>query len=199
MTGPGIKIAHLVIEQKPGPVKHRRPTCRKQLVHLHVGNSKPLKRQLKAMGATHIVHDGGETLASCAQHIQRCRWHLGHQLKHYLWQDGVPLSFRGAFKETTSCILSDQQDGPQRYKRWQLNLESLGLNNAAGHLQNAAEEAFTYLKEPFAYIDTSPLEREMRELNRRADIGARWSPKGLENVLKVLFHQRLNESSIGVT
>ena len=61
-------------------------------------------------------------------------------------------------------------------------------------MQNAADEAFTYLKVPgFAYIDTSPLEREMRELNRRADIGARWSPKGVENVLKVLFHQRLNE------
>jgi hypothetical protein len=66
-------------------------------------------------------------------------------------------------------------------------------------LNNAADEAFTYLKEPFAYIDTSPLEREMRELNRRADIGARWSPKGLENVLKVMFHQRLNETSTGVT
>jgi len=190
---------YLAITAEPGPVKHRRPTCRKQLVHLHVGDSRPLKRQLKAMGATHIVHDGGESLAGCADHIQRCRWHLGHQLKHYLWMDGVPLSIRSAFKETTSDILDDLEDGPQRYNRWQANLKSLGLTNAAGHLQNATEEAFTYLKEPFAYIDTSPLEREMRELNRRADIGARWSPKGLENVLKVMFHQRLNEASTGVT
>lgn len=60
--------------------------------------------------------------------------------------------------------------------------------------ENAEKETFTYLKEPFAYIDTSPLEREMRELNRRADIGARWSPKGLENVLKLMFHHRLNET-----
>lgn len=190
---------YLAITAEPGPVKHRRPTCRKQLVHLHVGNAKPLKRQLKAMGATHVVHDGGEGLAGCAEHIQRCRWHLGHQLKHYLWMDGVPHDFRGAFKETTSNILSDQEKGPQRYERWQTNLKSLGLTNAAGHLQNAAEEAFTHLKEPFAYIDTSPLEREMRELNRRADVGARWTPKGLENVLKVMFHQRLNEASTGVT
>ena len=41
-------------------------------------------------------------------------------------------------------------------------------------------------------MTTSPLEREMRELNRRADVGARWSPKGIENVLKLLFHKRLN-------
>ncbi len=44
-----------------------------------------------------------------------------------------------------------------------------------------------------------PVEREMRKLNRRADIGARWSPKGLENVLKLLFHQWLNESPNGIT
>lgn len=190
---------YLAITAEPGPVKHRRPTCRKQLVHLHVGNAGPLKQQLKAMGVTHVVHDGGESLAGCAPHIQRCRWHLGHQLKHYLWQDGVPHTSRTVFKETTSSIISDKREGPQRYKRWQTNLKSLGLTNAASHLQNAEEEAFTYLKEPFAYIDTSPLEREMRELNRRADIGARWSPKGLENVLKIMFHQRLNEVSTGVT
>lgn len=39
----------------------------------------------------------------------------------------------------------------------------------------------------------------MRELNRRADIGARWSPRGLENVLILLFHQRLNEPQTGLT
>ena len=37
------------------------------------------------------------------------------------------------------------------------------------------------------------MEREMRELNRRADVGARWSDRGIENVLTVLFHYRLNE------
>jgi hypothetical protein len=91
-------------------------------------------------------------------------------------------------------IVGDPKQGPQRFQRWKANLAALGLRTAAGHLENAAKETFTYLKEPFAYIDTSPLEREMRELNRRADIGARWSPKGLENVLKLMFHHRLNET-----
>jgi hypothetical protein len=36
----------------------------------------------------------------------------------------------------------------------------------------------------------------MRELNRRADVGARWSERGIENILKVLFHYRLNEKPI---
>jgi len=191
---------YLAITAEPGPVMNKRPTCRKQLVHLHVGGVTTLKQQLTATGATHMVHDGGEVLTGYAPKIKRCRWHLGHQLKHYLWQDGVPHEFRAAFQETTSHILTDREQGPKRYDRWQANLVALGLTTAANHLSNAADEAFTYLKEPgFAYIDTSPLERAMRELNRRVDIGARWSPKGAENVLKVLFHQRLNETAGGQT
>lgn len=185
---------HLAITAEPGPVRHGRPTCRKQLVHLHVGTSTKLRQRLKTSGATHVVHDGGENLDDCATHLQRCRWHLGHQLKHYLWQDGVPHALRGHFQEAMTQIVSDPKQGPKRFRRWKSNLTALGLRTAAGHLENAAKETFTYLKEPFAYIDTSPLEREMRELNRRADIGTRWSPKGLENVLKLMFHHRLNET-----
>ena len=185
---------YLAVTAEPGPLRHGRPTCQKRLVHLHVGTSSKLKQRLKATGATHVVHDGGENLEGCAPHLQRCRWHLGHQLKHYLWQDGVPHAFRGQFQDTMTQIVSDQKHGLKRLRRWQANLAAIGLKTAAGHLDNAAKETFTYAKERFAYIDTSPLEREMRELNRRADIGARWSPKGLENVLTLLFHQRLNET-----
>jgi hypothetical protein len=190
---------YLAVTAEPELPRNQRPRCRKQLIHLHVGGSRRLKRQLTEMGVTHLVHDGGEDLSGCVPRLQRCRWHLGYQLKHYLWQDGVPHSFRASFQETMSRILSDRLQGPQRYRRWQANLAAMGLTTAATHLSNAAKEAFTYLKEPFAYIDTSPLEREMRELNRRADIGARWSSKGLENVLKLMFHQRLNEPPNGIT
>lgn len=185
---------YLAITAEPGPLRHGRPTCQKQLVHLHVGTSIKLRQRLKATGATHVVHDGGENLEGCAPHLQRCRWHLGYQLKHYLWQDGIPHALRGQFQDSMTQIVSDPKQGPQRFQRWKANLAALGLRTAAGHLENAEKETFTYLKEPFAYIDTSPLEREMRELNRRADIGARWSLKGLENVLKLMFHHRLNET-----
>jgi len=185
---------YLAVTAEAGPVQHGRPTCQKRLVHLHVGSSVELKHRLKAAGVTHVVHDGGENLEECVPHLQRCRWHLGHQLKHYLWQDGVPHAFRGQFQDTMTRIVSDPIQGRKRFRRWQTNLAAMGLKTAAEHLKNAEKEAFTYTKEPFSYIDTSPLEREMRELNRRADIGARWSPKGLENVLKLMFHQRLNET-----
>jgi len=191
---------YLAITAQPGRPLHGRPTCHKQLVHLHVGTVGPLKRKLRMAKPDYLVHDGGDALTDCARSVQRCRWHLGHQLKHYLWQDGVPHGFRSSFQEALMEIMNDSKQGPKRYAKWAENLMACGLTTAAGHLQLAASNAFTFLKEPgFAYIDTSPLEREMRELNRRADIGARWSPIGVENVLKVLFHQRLNESTKGHT
>lgn len=189
---------YLAITARPGARKGSRSVCCKQLIHLHVGKSKPLRQKLKNLSVTHIVHDGGEDFGQCAPHVQRCRWHLSHQLKHYLWQDGVPHAQRAVFQKTLKDIINDRKYGPERYSRWIKSLASINLETTVEHLSNAATEIFSYVKEPgFAYIDTSPLEREMREINRRADIGARWSPKGLENVLKVLFHQRLNERQKG--
>jgi transposase-like protein len=191
---------YLAITAERGPQKHGRPTCVKSLIHLHVGDAAPVKKRLQAVMPDYLVHDGGEGLADCAKNVQRCRWHLTHQLKHYLWQDQVPHDFRPAFQNGLRSILADRKEGPSRYKRFTDNLMAFGFEKTAGHLQGASDEAFSHIKERgFAYIDTSPLEREMRELNRRADIGARWSPKGLGNVLKVLFHRRLNTKSKGLT
>lgn len=190
----------LAVTAERGPKKHGRPTCVKSLIHLHVGNAAPAKKRLKAIMPDFLVHDGGESLADCAKNVQRCRWHLTHQLKYYLWQDKVPNDSRSAFQNDLRSILADRQEGPSRYKLFTDNLTSLGLKKTASHLHGASDEAFSHIKERgFAYIDTSPLEREMRELNRRTDIGARWSSKGLENVLKVMFHRRFNIKSNGLT
>lgn len=193
----GVPI-YLAITARPGPYKSNRPTCDKQLLHIHVGAAEPLKNHLRQLMPEYLVHDGGDNMEDCAKHVQRCRWHLGYQLKHYLWQDGISHHNRPPFHEALMDIMNDRENGSQRYLKLANNLGTCGLKTTAGHLLNAASEAFTFLKEPgFSYIDTSPLEREMRELNRRVDVGARWSPSGVENLLKVLFHQRLNESSKG--
>lgn len=189
---------YLAVTAERGPEKYGRPTCIKRLVLLHVGGVAPVKKRLQDIMPDYLVHDGGEDLVDCAKHVQRCRWHLTHQLKHYLWQDRIPHDFRPAFQDGIRSILADREEGQARYERFADNLITLGLKKTASHLQGAADEAFSFIKEQgFAYIDTSPLEREMRELNRRADVGARWSPEGLENVLKVLFHKRLNKQSKG--
>ena len=187
---------HLAITAEKGPQKKGRPSIKKRLLHLHVGGVHRLYNALGVMQPERLVHDGGEDYTAVSKYSQRCRWHLVHQLKHYLWQDGVPHDIRGSCQEILRDVLWDNRDGQERLTAYIKDLEKLGLKTSATHLQGAEKEAFTFKeKGGFSFSTTSPLEREMRELNRRADVGARWSEKGIENVLKVLFHYRLNKGS----
>jgi len=188
----GVPI-HLAVTAVPGPFIAGRPSIVKKLVHLHAGGIGPLRARLKELYPDIVVHDGGDDLAGCAKFVQRCRWHLSHQLGHYLWQDGIAYKDRGFYQDHLKTILWTGENRKQRYDQFVKDLQSLGFTTAAGHLKAAGNEAFTFLSAPgIAYSTTSPLEREMRELNRRADVGVRWSTQGVENVLKVLFHYRLN-------
>lgn len=188
----GVPI-HLAVTAAPGPLVAGRPSIVKKLVHLHAGGIEPLRARLKELSPDFVVHDGGDELTDCAKHVQRCRWHLSHQLGHYLWQDGLAYKDRGFYQDHLKTILWTGKNRQRRYDRFVEDLEGFGLTTAAGHLKAARNEAFTFQEaQEITYSTTSPLEREMRELNRRADVGARWSTQGVENVLKVLFHYRLN-------
>lgn len=186
----------MAITAKPGPMVAGRPTIRKELVHLHVGDVDPLRDHLKAIRPERIVHDGDTDFSDCADSVQRCRWHLVYQLKHYLWQDDIPHEDRGIYQGRLKNILfGERSTAPRMFMFFIKDLEAAGCTTSAKHLRNARSETFTYRTDGnYAYSTTTPIEREMRELNRRADVGVRWSEQGVENVLKVLFHYRLNES-----
>jgi len=193
--GSSVQIA---ITAEPGPMVSGRPTIRKQLVHLHVGDVETLRDRFSILQPERLVHDGDVDFSLHANQVQRCRWHLVHQLKHYLWQDGIPHEERGAYqRRLKDIIFGERLTAPKLFSDFIKDLEAEGCLTSAEHLQNARHETFTYRADNnFAYTTTTPLEREMRELNRRADVGVRWSDKGIENVLKVLFHYRLNTSKL---
>jgi hypothetical protein len=186
---------YLAVTACKGPIIAGRPTIDKRLIHLHVGTSEPLRTRLLELPIKRLVHDGGMNMESCAKHVQRCRWHLIHQLGHFLWRDGISVKARRRYQKRLRCILWDSpQHGSRRLQQFIKELDKAGLRTAAEHLRQAYDEAFTHEQSRgFAFTTTAPLEREMRELNRRADVGSRWSDQGIENVLKVLFHYRLNE------
>lgn len=188
---------HVAITAHKGPKRAGRPSIEKRLLHLHVGGSGKLRKCLKRIGAQNLVHDGFENLADCATNVQRCSWHLVHQLKYYLRQDGVCYRSRPRYQNSLKTILWDPEKGPKQLKTFIKELQNNGLKQSATHLRHAEHEAFTWTNDSgFTYRTTSPLEREMRELNRRADIGVRWSDQGVESVLKVLFYYRLNETPV---
>lgn len=119
-----------------------------------------------------------------------------HQLKHYLWQDDIPHEDRGIYQSRLKDILfGERSTAPRMLGAFIKDLEAAGCTTSAEHLRNARSETFMYRTDKnFTYATTTPIEREMRELNRRADVGVRWSERVVENVLKVLFHYQLNES-----
>jgi hypothetical protein len=161
-----------------------------------VGDSRALRKRLSELPVERLVHDGGISLEDCAERVQRCRWHLVHQLDFYLWQDRLKAEHRCGYQDRLQALLCNT--GPQAARKLDGFIKELrqhGFRQAAEHLTNAQPETYTWQADKgFAFTTTAPLEREMRELNRRADVGVRWSEQGIENVLKVLFHYRLNET-----
>lgn len=77
------------------------------------------------------------------------------------------------------------------------------FNSAATYLRNAKDEIFTVtrLKEQgiapeLVMVATSAVEREFREINRRTEIGARWTDEGVERVARLLEEVRLNGTKL---
>lgn len=189
------RSVYMAIKAKPQAQVAGRPRIAKRILHLHVGDSQPLKNWLSRASIKRLVHDGGEHLVDYSVFTQRCQWHLVYQLKHYLWQDGVAFEDRAEYQKQLKQILYDPSQGQSRMKRFIKQLDRKNLKTSSGHLKAAEPEAFMNIKEPgFMFCTTTPIEREIRELNRRADVGARWSDLGIENVLKVLFDYRLNSN-----
>lgn len=187
----GVSI-HLAMTSKPGK-DHRR---RKRLVFLRTGAADQIKQSLKALKARGIVHDGDMDLSGCAPLIQRCLWHLVHQLKHFLWLDGMPHETRKPYVKELIDILQRTprvKTMKEKYRRLIHVLNNTGLVQSLVHLQRAEPEIATFREHGLEGFTTSPVERQMREINRRVDIGVRWSVPGVENLLLVKMHLAMNK------
>jgi len=46
-------------------------------------------------------------------------------------------------------------------------------------------------------VATGAVEKEFREINRRTEVGARWSDDGIEKVARLLEEVRLNGAKLG--
>ena len=79
--------------------------------------------------------------------------------------------------------------------------EGCGAIAAAAHLRAAGAEVFTFLTHPRAgrlpfgdkgrsELGTGVLERGMREINRRTDVGVRWSVDGVRAILMVKLQRK---------
>jgi len=157
---------------------------------------------------------GQERLSNLTGNIQRCSWHVPHQLKYYLWKDGVPKNVGGEFirqllgiikievpqedyKEITDAMKEEIQENLKK-SRGSVNeliaaFKGKGYEGASTYLENAAEHMFTVVDKwlEIGYMPPktiSILERTMREMGRRLKkIGASWKEKGVLAVANILL------------
>jgi hypothetical protein len=118
-----------------------------------------------------------------------CEWHLGHTLDHLLLLDRV----RNEQRKKDVAQLSRTLSGPldERTKAYTAFTDSLAHGPRAQRMlrRSAAQVLYTTARPERT---TSVIEREMREINRRTDVGVRWSVTGVDNLLRLRHSRRIN-------
>ena len=165
---------------------------------------------LKSVHPGLVIVDGEEAITDLATEvfggdtpIQRCLFHLERQSRYMArYLDRLPAETADALQAALHDLLTDAyttgdlKTAVAAYNTLIDTAESLGAAHAATHLRNAAAHAFTFATHPTAgrlvfgdkgrpELATGVLERVMREMNRRTDVGVRWSIDGVRKMLMV--------------
>lgn len=172
-----------------------RTTVEKRVVGFGVGPGH-WQETLATAGEPDVLVTDGETglreLARwyCPQtRHQLCEWHVPYSMGHMLGLDGMAAAERKTLSRTLSNALSrGGAKGREAYRRMIEGLDA--FPRAQGLLERAAP--FVLYSPPSDERTTSVMEREMREVNRRTDVGARWSMTGIANLTRLRLAKRHN-------
>ena len=161
-----------------------------------------------------ILVDGEEELSTLAAErfpgvpVQRCLWHLARGVwRAARYSDRVSQELADDFRCQLEALLTaayrDHDHGAAlaAYRDLVDDADACGAGAAASHLRAAEGEVFTFLTHPAAgrllfgdkgrpELGTGVLERVMREMNRRTDVGVRWSIPGVRAVLMAKLHRK---------
>jgi len=147
-------------------------------------------------GDTNILKGLGEKVKVI---FQRCLWHIPHQFKWYLWKDEVRSKSKEwlhAMAELLEiCALRSLVDDEEvigemvdlkrtRLRRLIEYCRDRGWEHSAVYLENAAPDMFTAVLKRLHGKTTSLVERVMRTINLRINVG-KWSMAGALNATKV--------------
>jgi hypothetical protein len=155
-----------------------------------------------------------DRLARLTNKVQRCHWHMVHDLDRMMWFDQAPLAERRRQQRKLSGIISielpaddfepvQQQDKEQIQERVQhaeaqlqklaATLNQKGYPQAATYVAAARRRLFSYIEfwmetGVSALRTTSYLERLMRELGRRLKrMAFGWSESGAAKMARILI------------
>jgi hypothetical protein len=175
--------------------QHGRARVRKRIAGWSVGAG-DWDRAIPAGVATDaIVTDRERGLAEAA-HRQNpdvfqgmCEWHLGHTLNHLLVMDRMKVQERKQrVAELGRIVWGAEEKRAADYRAFCNALQH--CSQAHAMLRNVAPYVLSERRP--SERTTSVIEREMREINRRTDVGARWSEPGVDRLLRLRHSKRIN-------
>lgn len=205
----GIKGKVMNVDKKTGEIKRSRLIG--DILSVSVGNDTPFKKIQHQ--TENVMTDGDPGIKNKVKHLKesegitfhRCTWHLSRMLGFALYHDGLKTKKeRKIYVHSLASIIKYSHNNYRKYYQELMEkCEKRGLKKAVTYLKNAQQEFFntkektvridTWLPDgtpikPTALLANSPIERVMREVDRRADIGVRWSQKGLQAITTVRLH-----------
>jgi len=160
----------------------------------------PLKKSLSTFKEIILVTDGDTSLlkglAGIKVVIQRCLFHIGHEMKYTLWKDRVARkselwsSVMAKTLDVTSLrrIRENPEVCDKVIAAKKILLDELityckenGLKHSYTFLENARDDIFTGISKRISGGTTSLIERVMRTVNQRINV-AKWSAKSALSV-----------------
>jgi hypothetical protein len=185
----------LALQIEARRTRHGRAAVRKRLLGFGIGPGSWLKALAPVRDATLVVTDGEAGVAQAvaqqcpgARH-QRCEWHLPYSVRQMLGREGLKLAEQRRVAAELAEIL--RNPSPAARSRYEALSESLRSYRRSHRLLRRAA-AHVFYDPPSAERTTGVVERQMREVDRRVDNGARWSVPGVAHLLRLRLAQRCN-------
>jgi hypothetical protein len=123
---------------------------------------------------------------------QQCEWHVVHTLDWSLMEDRVPLKRRKWLRKLLGRILFRKTTQARKRRRYERFTRWIGKISRKAQQQLEQASPRILYAEASAECTTSLVERQMREVNRRMEVGVRWSDTGALNLLRLRLAQQHN-------
>jgi len=176
---------------------------------------KPLQENMGRFKQFLLTTDGDTSIfkgMKCVNVIvQRCLWHIPHQLKYSLWSDGVKrrsenwlFVMRKIFdisavrphleEEEINAVLTEKRERLDSLIKF---CDEQGYKACSSYLQRAEPDMFTALENRLNGRTNSLAERVMKNVNTRVNVG-KWTPSGALNAMKVRLAYYYNDWLPGI-
>ena len=123
---------------------------------------------------------------------QLCEWHVAYTLDWSLMEDRVPAKRRKGLRKLLGRILFRKTTQGRKRRRYERFTRWIGKISRTGQQQLEQASSRILYAEASAQCTTSLVERQMREVNRRMEVGVRWSDTGALNLLRLRLAQQHN-------